>query len=164
MSWLSCTLQLSTKLSVEKACDQPVKRRIWAFGRSEVTQNSHSQSPIKTHGQIFGKFCNNLPSTLRFIVELGSEEKMRLVPLLVWHLYDPALFSKTELMVRLFPDTVMGLPSLYHRNSHPVETFMWQRNETESSVCIRVWSGDWISWTLGFVSVESSIYVNVTKT
>lgn len=155
MSWLSCTLQLSTKLSVEKACDQPVKRRIWAFGRSELTQNSHSQAPIKTHGQILGKFINNLPLTLSFIIGLGSEMNMWLVPLLVLHLYDPVLSSKTELMVRLFPDTVMGLSSLYHRNSHPVETFMWQRNETESSVCIRVWSVDWISWTLGFVSEES---------
>lgn len=67
---------------------------------------------------------NNQPSTLRLIAGLGSEEKMKLVPLLVWHLYDPALFSKTELIVRLFPGTAMGLPSLYHRNSHPVEMFM----------------------------------------
>lgn len=60
MSWLSCTLQLSTKLSVEKACDQPVKRRIWAFGRSEVTQNSYSPAPVRTHGQIFGIFTFKL--------------------------------------------------------------------------------------------------------
>lgn len=155
MSWLSCTLQLSTKLSVEKACDQPVKRRIWAFGRTKLTKNSHSQVPIKKQGQIFEKLSNNLPLILRFIVGLRSEEKPELDPLLVWHLYNPASSSKTELMVRLFPDTGTGLSSLYHRNSHPVETFMWQRSETESSVCIRVWSGDWISWALGFVSEGS---------
>lgn len=116
---------------------------------------SHWQAQIKTHKQIFAKLSSNLPSTLSFLVGLGSEEKMRLVPLLVWHWYAPASFTNTELMVRLFPGTVSGRPSLYHRNSHSVEMFMWQRNETESSVCMRVCSGDCISWTLGFVSEGS---------
>lgn len=125
---------------------------LWTFWR---TQNIHWQAQIKAHRQIFDKLSNNLPSTLRFKVGLRSDKKMRLVPLLVWHSYDPAFFIHTELMVRLFPCTVSRLPSLYHTNSHPIEMFMWQSNETESSVYIRLCSGDWISWTLGFVSEGS---------
>lgn len=112
------------------------------------------QAQIKTCRQIFDKLSWNSRSTLRFLVSLLSEKKMGSVPLIGWHLYDPEFFTNKELMVRLFPDAESLLPSWYHRNLHPYETFMWQRNETASPVCNRSSAGNWLSWGLGFVSEE----------
>lgn len=148
MSWLSSTLHLSTKLSVEKTSDHPVNRVIYANGRSVETQSklwwTHSTSSEK--GGVVNK---NLPSMSSFTAWLWTAY----MPLLTLQWYDPVFVLKTELMVWLFPDTTSWLSSLYHRYSHPEETLMWQLKETESPVCITLCMGFCISVTLGFVSV-----------
>lgn len=118
------------------------------------TQNPNCDVP-STHAhteKCEGNVNSILPRMSSLTGRLWSERNTMLVPRLVWHVYDPLSFVETDTILWLLLDSSNGLLSLYHRNSHPEETLIWQSNETLSLVCITLWLGFCISVMLGFVS------------